>query len=444
MLRTFAGDQRPEHRHRSDVSRVPWTSRCATCRGIRRSTSSCARTSSATSSTAPSSASRRSTVLADEESQRRKLADEQALAGELRVLTKTLSYAKAERAAGAAHQERAVAARHACRWIQRTNTLIITDLPRAAHDRDRPDHHARSRAAAGRDRSAHRADQQELRARARRAVGLQRPRRSGARQHDEPGVSQQRQRSAGRAADAGTGGDRPRTPADRRSTCRCRARDERRRPARSARSTARSISTSRCRRSKRTGNGRVLSTPRVSTQNNVEAEMTQGVQIPIQTVANNTVTGQLQGRGADAEGHAADHRVEHRDHADRRSRTRQADFSRGGQRHSANQHAAREHAGARERRPDDGHRRHLREHRAVPDRPDARPRPDSAAELAVQARHRRTTSSTGAADLHHAAHHQELNEGMSGMRIVRKLLVLAARLVATNSCGDGPQRPRPR
>ena len=33
--------------------------------------------------------------LADEEMQRRKLADEQALAGDLRVLTKTLSYAKA-------------------------------------------------------------------------------------------------------------------------------------------------------------------------------------------------------------------------------------------------------------------------------------------------------------------------------------------------------------
>ena len=40
----------------------------------------------------------------------------------------------------------------------------------------------------------------------------------------------------------------------------------------------------------RTGNGRVLSMPRVSTQNNVEAEITQGIQIPIQTVANNTVT----------------------------------------------------------------------------------------------------------------------------------------------------------
>jgi type IV pilus assembly protein PilQ len=41
------------------------------------------------------------------------------------------------------------------------------------------------------------------------------------------------------------------------------------------------------------GNGRVLSTPRVSTQNNVEAEIKQGTQIPIQTVSNNTVTVQF-------------------------------------------------------------------------------------------------------------------------------------------------------
>jgi type IV pilus secretin PilQ/predicted competence protein len=40
----------------------------------------------------------------------------------------------------------------------------------------------------------------------------------------------------------------------------------------------------------RSGKGRVLSTPRVTTQNNVEAEITQGVQIPVQTVANQTVT----------------------------------------------------------------------------------------------------------------------------------------------------------
>jgi type IV pilus secretin PilQ/predicted competence protein len=40
----------------------------------------------------------------------------------------------------------------------------------------------------------------------------------------------------------------------------------------------------------RTGKGRILSTPRVTTQNNIAAEITQGVQIPVQTVANETVT----------------------------------------------------------------------------------------------------------------------------------------------------------
>jgi type IV pilus assembly protein PilQ len=38
------------------------------------------------------------------------------------------------------------------------------------------------------------------------------------------------------------------------------------------------------------GHGRILSTPRIATQNNVAAKIIQGVQIPIQTVANNTVT----------------------------------------------------------------------------------------------------------------------------------------------------------
>jgi type IV pilus assembly protein PilQ len=38
------------------------------------------------------------------------------------------------------------------------------------------------------------------------------------------------------------------------------------------------------------GHGRILSTPRIATQNNVVAKIVQGVQIPIQTVANNTVT----------------------------------------------------------------------------------------------------------------------------------------------------------
>jgi type IV pilus assembly protein PilQ len=38
------------------------------------------------------------------------------------------------------------------------------------------------------------------------------------------------------------------------------------------------------------GKGRILSTPRLTTQNNIEAEVALGIQIPIQTVANNTVT----------------------------------------------------------------------------------------------------------------------------------------------------------
>jgi type IV pilus assembly protein PilQ len=43
----------------------------------------------------------------------------------------------------------------------------------------------------------------------------------------------------------------------------------------------------------RQGRGRLLSTPKVTTQNNQEAEIKQGIQIPIQTIANNTVTVQF-------------------------------------------------------------------------------------------------------------------------------------------------------
>ena len=51
------------------------------------------------------------TVLADEEAQRRKLTEAQALAGELRVLTRSLSYARAEDLRRAAHGHGPVAAR---------------------------------------------------------------------------------------------------------------------------------------------------------------------------------------------------------------------------------------------------------------------------------------------------------------------------------------------
>ncbi len=67
-------------------------------------------------------------VLSDEEAQRRKLTDEQALAGELRVLTKTLSYAKAEELTPLLTKS-ALSQRGTVNFDVRTNTLIITDLP---------------------------------------------------------------------------------------------------------------------------------------------------------------------------------------------------------------------------------------------------------------------------------------------------------------------------
>ena len=63
------------------------------------------------------------TVLSEEESQRRKLSDEQALAGELRVLTKTLSYAKAEELSPLLTKS-ALSLRGTVQFDVRTNTII--------------------------------------------------------------------------------------------------------------------------------------------------------------------------------------------------------------------------------------------------------------------------------------------------------------------------------
>ena len=66
-------------------------------------------------------------VLADEETQKRKLADEQALAGDLRVLTKKLSYAKASDLVLLLTKS-ALSPRGNVVFDARTNTLIISDL----------------------------------------------------------------------------------------------------------------------------------------------------------------------------------------------------------------------------------------------------------------------------------------------------------------------------
>ena len=65
-------------------------------------------------------------VLADEESQLRRLAEEQALSGELVVLTRTLSYARAAKMADLVTPLLSV--RGQVQTDERTNTMIITDL----------------------------------------------------------------------------------------------------------------------------------------------------------------------------------------------------------------------------------------------------------------------------------------------------------------------------
>ena len=98
------------------------------------------------------------TVLADEEGQRRKLSDEQALAGELRVMTRALSYARAEDLK-ALLTATALSQRGSIQTDARTNTIIINDLPERLERAGGAADHARRAAAAGGDRSAHRPDQ---------------------------------------------------------------------------------------------------------------------------------------------------------------------------------------------------------------------------------------------------------------------------------------------
>ena len=117
-------------------------------------------------------------------------------------------------------------------------------------------------------------------------------------------------------------------------------RDVARSASRWARSTARSTSTSRSSALEHEGKLKILSTPRVTTQNNKEAEVTQGFQIPIQIVANNTVTVQFKDAALKLDGDAADHGGQHRHHA-HRARERHAGLQPRGQRQPVDQHAAR-------------------------------------------------------------------------------------------------------
>jgi type IV pilus assembly protein PilQ len=224
-------------------------------------------------------------VLAQEEEERRKLTDAQALSGELRVLTLPLSYAKAPELVGILTSS-ALSARGEVQVDTRTNTLIVRDLAdrltTAAElikvlDRPQPQVEIEARIVqTTRDFARALGVEWGLNGRLDPALGNTTPLafpNSGA--------------LSGRVG--GSQGPTPEAQTDRGVNLRAPA-------ATSALGIALGSVNGAVNLDvvlsalESSGRGRLLSTPRVSTQNNIEAEMTQGVQIPIQTVANNTVT----------------------------------------------------------------------------------------------------------------------------------------------------------
>ena len=227
-------------------------------------------------------------VLADEEAQRRKLADERALSGELEVLTRPLSYAKAGELT-ALLTKTALSSRGDIQLDPRTNTIIIRDLPARlqsaaqlidALDRPQPQVEIEARiVTTTRDFARRLGVQWGFNGRVAPDLGNT----TGLAFPNQGGLS-------GRTG--GVQGPNIGAITDHTST----AVNLGVSPATSAIGLALGsingafnldVALSALESS---GNGRILSTPRVATQNNVPAEITQGVQIPIQTVANNTVT----------------------------------------------------------------------------------------------------------------------------------------------------------
>ena len=224
-------------------------------------------------------------TLAQEEGERRKLAEAQALAGELRILTLPLSYAKAPELAPIVTRG-TLSARGEVQIDARTNTLIIRDLPdrltMAADlvkvlDRPQPQVEIEARIVQTTKDFA-------------RAIGV------------EWGVSGRLDPALGNTTglafpNSGSltgrigGGQGPSgaTPSETAVNLRAPAPLSAIGLALGAVNGALNLDLVLS-QLESSGHGRLLSTPRVSTQNNVEAEMTQGVEIPIQTVANNTVT----------------------------------------------------------------------------------------------------------------------------------------------------------
>jgi len=222
-------------------------------------------------------------VLADEETARRKLSDEQALAGEIRVLTKTLSYAKAEEVKPLLLKS-ALSPRGNVEVDGRTNTLIITDLADRLTtatdllntlDKAQPQVEIEARIV-------------QVKKTFQRTLGVQ----WGFNASATPALGNSTGLAFPNSASltGAQGGSINGIPAAVNLPAPA--------PNSGVGLQLGSINGAfnldvALTALESTGNGRVLSTPRVSTQNNVEAEIKQGTQIPIQTVANNTVTVQF-------------------------------------------------------------------------------------------------------------------------------------------------------
>ena len=228
-------------------------------------------------------------VLADEEAQRRKLTEEQALAGELRVLTRSLSYARAEEVAPLLTRT-VLSQRGQIQTDQRTNTIIINDLADrlesatqliATLDQPQPQVEIEARIVqTTRDFARTLGVQWGMGARASQALGNTLP-------FAFPNQGSVTGRVGGMQGPGGTDGGQD--AANTVVNLAAPAANSGIGLALGAVNGAVNLDVALS-ALERSGQGRLLSTPRVSTQNNIEAEITQGVQIPIQTVANNTVT----------------------------------------------------------------------------------------------------------------------------------------------------------
>ena len=221
-------------------------------------------------------------VLAEEEAARRKVEEERALSGELRTYTKSLSYATAKDLATLV-KDTVLSPRGQVQVDDRTNTLIVTDLvDRLARTEDliskldlpQPQVEIEARIVqTSRDFARQIGVNWGVNARAATELG------------NTTSLAFPNQGSISGRTGSVQGPDGVPTVVDQAVT----------NPSSAIGLALGSINGAinldiALSALERSGKGKILSTPRVSTQNNVQAEIMQGVQIPIQTVANNTVT----------------------------------------------------------------------------------------------------------------------------------------------------------